>query len=120
MGSAARRSRHLDLHQPAGFQTDRPTGRTHDHVDDFDIDHLGAGRDSDGGAGGVEGRPMDRPARHGFRGNWFSVPSFVLAYLLIYVFAISTDLLPVQGFVSIREGFWPFLSHIAMPSLALG
>jgi len=50
----------------------------------------------------------------------FSVPSFVLAYLLIYVFAISTDLLPVQGFVSIGDGFWPFLSHIAMPSLALG
>ena len=50
----------------------------------------------------------------------FSVPSFVLAYLLIYVFAISTDLLPVQGFVSIHDGFWPFLSHIAMPSLALG
>jgi peptide/nickel transport system permease protein len=50
----------------------------------------------------------------------FSVPSFVLAYLLIYVFAISTDLLPVQGFVSIRDGLWPFLSHIAMPSLALG
>ena len=50
----------------------------------------------------------------------FSVPSFVLAYLLIYVFAISTDLLPVQGFVSIGNGFWPFLSHIAMPSFALG
>jgi len=50
----------------------------------------------------------------------FSVPSFVLAYLLIYVFAISTDLLPVQGFVSIRDGIGPFLSHIAMPSLALG
>ena len=50
----------------------------------------------------------------------FSVPSFVLAYILIYVFAISTDLLPVQGFVSIRDGVGPFLSHIAMPSLALG
>jgi peptide/nickel transport system permease protein len=49
----------------------------------------------------------------------FSVPVFVLAYLLIYVFAISTDLLPVQGFVSIRDGIGPFLSHIAMPSLAL-
>jgi len=49
----------------------------------------------------------------------FSVPVFVLAYLLIYVFAISADLLPVQGFVSIRDGFLPFLSHIAMPSLAL-
>jgi peptide/nickel transport system permease protein len=50
----------------------------------------------------------------------FSVPVFVLAYLLIYLFAISTDLLPVQGFVSIRDGLGPFLSHIAMPSLALG
>jgi peptide/nickel transport system permease protein len=49
----------------------------------------------------------------------FSVPVFVLAYLLIYVFAIATDWLPVQGFVSIRDGFLPFLSHIAMPSLAL-
>jgi peptide/nickel transport system permease protein len=50
----------------------------------------------------------------------FSVPVFVLAYLLIYFLAISTDLLPVQGFVSISAGFGPFLSHIAMPSLALG
>jgi peptide/nickel transport system permease protein len=49
----------------------------------------------------------------------FSVPVFVLAYLLIYVFAISADLLPVQGFVSIRDGVGPFLSHIAMPSVAL-
>jgi peptide/nickel transport system permease protein len=49
----------------------------------------------------------------------FSVPVFVIAYLLIYVFAIATDLLPVQGFVSIRDGFLPFLSHIAMPSIAL-
>ena len=50
----------------------------------------------------------------------FSVPVFVLAYLLIYVFAISTDLLPVQGFVTISNGLWPFLSHIVMPTLALG
>ncbi|MBO0735892.1 MAG: ABC transporter permease [Alphaproteobacteria bacterium] len=50
----------------------------------------------------------------------FSVPVFVLAYLLIYFFAIYTDLLPVQGFVSIRHGLGPFLAHIAMPSLALG
>ena len=49
----------------------------------------------------------------------FSVPVFVLAYVLIYVFAIATDLLPVQGFVSIRDGPGPFLSHIVMPSLAL-
>jgi peptide/nickel transport system permease protein len=50
----------------------------------------------------------------------FSVPVFVIAYLLIYVFAISTDLLPVQGFVTIGAGLGPFLSHLVMPSLALG
>ena len=50
----------------------------------------------------------------------FSVPVFVLAYLLIYVFAISTDLLPVQGFVPIGGGLGPFFSHLVMPTLALG
>ena len=50
----------------------------------------------------------------------FSVPVFVLAYILIYVFAIWADVLPVQGYVSITRGFWPFLSHIILPSVALG
>jgi peptide/nickel transport system permease protein len=50
----------------------------------------------------------------------FSVPVFVLAYILIYIFAISADLLPVQGYVSISAGLWPFLSHIILPSMALG
>jgi peptide/nickel transport system permease protein len=50
----------------------------------------------------------------------FSVPVFVLAYLLIFVFAIWANLLPVQGYVSITVGFWPFLSHIILPSIALG
>ena len=50
----------------------------------------------------------------------FSVPVFVLAYILIYVFAIWADVLPVQGYVSISLGLWPFLSHIILPSVALG
>jgi peptide/nickel transport system permease protein len=49
----------------------------------------------------------------------FSVPVFVLAYLLIYVFAISADLLPVQGFVSIGSGLGPFFSHIGAVFAAL-
>jgi peptide/nickel transport system permease protein len=55
-------------------------------------------------------------------GSWIDrvVMVFVLAYLLIYVFAISADLLPVQGFVSIGSRLGPFLSHIVMPTLALG
>ena len=50
----------------------------------------------------------------------FSVPSFVLGYCLIYVFSLKLGLLPVQGFVSIREGFWPFLRTILLPTLMLG
>ena len=50
----------------------------------------------------------------------FSVPVFVLAYILIYVFAIWADVLPVQGYVSITGGIWPFLSHLILPAIALG
>jgi peptide/nickel transport system permease protein len=50
----------------------------------------------------------------------FSLPSFVLAYLLILGFAVELDLLPVQGYVSIREGFAPFIAHLILPSIALG
>jgi len=50
----------------------------------------------------------------------FSAPVFVLAYVLIYIFAIWANWLPVQGYVSITAGFWPFLSHIILPSVALG
>jgi peptide/nickel transport system permease protein len=50
----------------------------------------------------------------------FSVPVFVLAYVLIYLFAISAKWLPVQGYSSIAGGFGPFLSHLVLPSVALG
>jgi peptide/nickel transport system permease protein len=50
----------------------------------------------------------------------FSMPVFVLAYLLIYLFAIDLDWLPVQGYTPIREGFWPWLRHLILPSIALG
>jgi len=50
----------------------------------------------------------------------FSVPIFVLAYILIFALAIKTSLLPVQGYVSPENGLLPFLSHLVMPSFALG
>jgi peptide/nickel transport system permease protein len=52
----------------------------------------------------------------------FSVPVFVLAYILIFIFAIWGNLLPVQGYVSIASGsgLWRFLSHLILPSMALG
>jgi peptide/nickel transport system permease protein len=50
----------------------------------------------------------------------FSVPVFVLAYLLIGLFSIQLEWLPVQGYRSLGEGFWPWLSHLILPSIALG
>ncbi len=50
----------------------------------------------------------------------FSVPVFVLAYILILVFSIELDWLPVQGYVPLREGFWDWLRHLILPSIALG
>ncbi|HEV2546909.1 MAG TPA: ABC transporter permease [Stellaceae bacterium] len=50
----------------------------------------------------------------------FSLPSFVLAYILILAFSIELDWLPVQGYVSIRDGFLPFIAHLILPSIALG
>ena len=50
----------------------------------------------------------------------FSLPVFVLAYLLIYAFAIDLDWLPVQGYTPLREGLWPWLRHLILPSIALG
>jgi peptide/nickel transport system permease protein len=50
----------------------------------------------------------------------FSVPVFVLAYILIFTFAVRLDWLPVQGYRSFHEGFWPWLRHLILPSIALG
>ncbi len=50
----------------------------------------------------------------------FSIPGFVLAYILIFTFSIGLDLLPVQGYTSIRDGFGAFASHMVLPSLTLG
>jgi peptide/nickel transport system permease protein len=50
----------------------------------------------------------------------FSFPVFFTGYLLVIVFAIQLKWLPVQGFVSITKGIGPFLSHIALPTIALG
>jgi peptide/nickel transport system permease protein len=50
----------------------------------------------------------------------FSVPVFVVGYLLAYVFALQLDWLPVQGFTSIEDGVWPFLQGLILPTVALG
>ena len=50
----------------------------------------------------------------------FSFPTFVIAYMLVLGLSMWADLLPVQGYVSITNGFWQFVPHMIMPSLTLG
>jgi peptide/nickel transport system permease protein len=50
----------------------------------------------------------------------FSLPVFVLAYILIMVFSIELDWLPVQGYRPISDGLWEWARHLVLPSLALG
>ncbi len=49
----------------------------------------------------------------------FSVPVFVVGYLLAYVFAVRLDLVPVQGYTPLSAGFGPFLSNLVLPAVAL-
>ena len=50
----------------------------------------------------------------------FSVPVFVLAYILILTFSIELDWLPVQGYRNLSDGVWQWLRHLILPSVALG
>ena len=49
----------------------------------------------------------------------FSVPVFVIGYVLIQIFAIDLRWLPVQGFKSISAGLGPFLERIILPTCTL-
>lgn len=50
----------------------------------------------------------------------FSVPVFVVGYVLAYVFALELDWLPVQGYTAFAQGFWPWLENLILPAIALG
>jgi peptide/nickel transport system permease protein len=50
----------------------------------------------------------------------FSVPVFVLGYILIYIVSMQFHWLPVQGYKSlIKDGVWPFARHIILPTITL-
>jgi len=55
----------------------------------------------------------------GFAVLGFSVPVFVLGYVLIYLLAIKLGLFPVQGYAPLADGIWPFLHRLALPSVTL-
>ncbi|WPB56319.1 ABC transporter permease [Xylophilus sp. GOD-11R] len=49
----------------------------------------------------------------------FSVPAFVVGYVLILVFSVRLDWLPVQGYSPIEDGIGEYASHLVLPTLTL-
>ena len=50
----------------------------------------------------------------------FSVPVFVVGYVLAYIFALQLNWLPVQGYTPLSQGLWPWLSNLILPAVTLG
>ncbi len=50
----------------------------------------------------------------------FACPVFLVGYVLIFIFAMKLQLLPVQGYVPFSQGVWPWAERLILPSLALG
>ena len=61
---------------------------------------------------------LDR-ALMGFSVLGFSIPVFVLAYLLIWLFSLELGWLPVQGYARVADGFGTFLRHLVLPATTL-
>ncbi len=55
----------------------------------------------------------------GFSVLGFSVPVFVLAYMLIWLVSLQLGWFPVQGYRRLADGFVPFLHHLVLPALTL-
>ena len=49
----------------------------------------------------------------------FSMPVFVLGYLLVYLFSVRLEWLPVQGYARLSEGLLPFLERLVLPAVTL-
>ncbi|HEX5091215.1 MAG TPA: ABC transporter permease [Burkholderiales bacterium] len=64
------------------------------------------------------GGAFDR-ALMGFSVLGFSVPVFVLAYILIWIVSLKLGWLPVQGYQRIAGGVGPWLRHLVLPSITL-
>jgi peptide/nickel transport system permease protein len=49
----------------------------------------------------------------------FSVPVFVVGYVLAYGLALKLEWFPVQGYTPIADGFVPWLRNLILPAMAL-
>ena len=55
----------------------------------------------------------------GFSVLGFSVPVFIVGYVLIWLFALKTGWLPVQGYKRLSSGVLPWLAHLILPAVTL-
>jgi peptide/nickel transport system permease protein len=55
----------------------------------------------------------------GFSVLGFSIPVFVLAYILIWLVSLQLGWLPVQGYARLADGLFVWLRHLILPSLTL-
>ena len=55
----------------------------------------------------------------GFATLGFSVPVFVLGYLLMWLVSLKLGWLPVQGYRHLQDGLWPFVRHLVLPCVTL-
>jgi peptide/nickel transport system permease protein len=49
-----------------------------------------------------------------------SVANYVLALLLVYVFAVKLEWLPAIGYVNPADGIWPFIKSLTLPAISIG
>ena len=49
-----------------------------------------------------------------------SVPAIVLGPVLYWLFGLHLGWLPVAKWVSLDQGFWPYISHAILPAVTLG
>jgi peptide/nickel transport system permease protein len=49
-----------------------------------------------------------------------SMPNFWLGIVLILFFAVNLGWFPALGYVSITEGFWPWIRHLLLPAFTTG
>lgn len=49
-----------------------------------------------------------------------SIPSFLLALLLMLLFGVKLGWLPVAGYSPLVDGIWEYIKHLILPAIALG
>lgn len=49
-----------------------------------------------------------------------AMPDFWLGIMLIIIFAANLQWLPAIGYSPLSDGFWPWLSHLILPAIAVG